>query len=241
MRLSKICKPTCVLLRRTLYDSLKLTSLFVFYSGEHSTTTQYLQVYLCSTQENTLRLSKIDKSTFVLLLRRTLYNSPKYARLVVFYSEEHFTTTQYLQVYLCSTQENTLRLSKICKSSCVLLRRTLYNYPISSSLLMFHSGEHFKTIQNQQVCLCSTTQQNTLQLPNICKSTCVLLRRTLYNYQFLQDYLCSTQENTLQLPNICMSTCVLLPRRTLHNYPISASLFVNRTLHSKSSILVTSH
>ena len=99
---------------------------------------------LCSTQmfaqtqENTLR-------------------HPKSASLFVFYSREHFATIRNLQAYLCSTQENTLRLSEIDKSTCVLLRRTLYNYPISASLFVF------------------STQENTLQLSNICESTCVLL------------------------------------------------------------------
>ena len=109
----------CLLrLRRTLYDI------------------QNLQVYLCSTQENTLRLSEICKPTCV-LLRRTLYDSLKLTSLLVFYSGEHFTTIQYLRVYLCYTQENTLQLPKIDMSTCVLLRRTLYNYPISASLFVF--------------------------------------------------------------------------------------------------------
>ena len=70
------------------------------------------------TQENTLR-------------------HPKSAGLFVFYSREHFATIRNLQAYLCSTQENTLRLSEIDKSTCVLLRRTLYDYPISASLFVF--------------------------------------------------------------------------------------------------------
>ena len=41
---------------------------------------------------------------------------------------------QNLQVYLCSTQENTLQLSETCKSTFVLLRRTLYDSPKSASL-----------------------------------------------------------------------------------------------------------
>ena len=105
-------------------------------------------------------------------------------------------TIQYQQVYLCSTQENTLGLPNICKSTCVLLRRTLYNSPISASLLVF-------------------PQENTLQLPNICKSTCVPIAENFTTSKYLQVYLYSSQENTLQLSNICMSTCVLL-RRTLY-------------------------
>ena len=105
-------------------------------------------------EENTLQLPNICKSNCV-LLSRTLYNYPKSASLIVFYSVEHFTTTQYLQVYLCSTQENTLQL------------------PISARLLVFYSGEHFTTTQYLHVYLCSTTQENTSQLPNICKSVCV--------------------------------------------------------------------
>ena len=75
----------------------------MFYSGEHFTTTNFCK-------------------TTCVLLRRTLYNYPISACLLVFYCPgEHFTTTQYLQVCLCS-----------------LLRRTLYNYPISASLLVFY-------------------------------------------------------------------------------------------------------
>ena len=99
---SKICKSICVLLKRTLCDYPKSASLLVFYSGEHFTTLWNWQVYLCSTQENTLQLPNICKSTYV-PLRRTLYNYPISACLLVFYYPgEHFTTTQYLQVCLCT-------------------------------------------------------------------------------------------------------------------------------------------
>ena len=119
LQLPNICKSTSVLLRRTL------------------TTIQNRQVYLCSTQENTLQLPNICKSVCVL------------------------------------TQENTLQLSNICESTCVILRRTLYNYPKLTCLHVFYSGEHFTTTQYLHVYLCSTTQENTSQLPNICKSVCV--------------------------------------------------------------------
>ena len=111
--------------------SLKFIMFYSKYcsdSGEHFTTIQNWQVYLCSTQENTLRLPKNCKSTSV--LRRTLYTYSIYASLLMFYSGEHLTTIQYLQVCLCS-----------------LLRITLYSYPISASLLIFYSGEHFITTQ----------------------------------------------------------------------------------------------
>ena len=57
---------------------------------------------LCSTQN----FSLTQENTF---------RHPKSASLLVFYSGEHFTTIQNLQVYFCSTQENTLRQSKIIK------------------------------------------------------------------------------------------------------------------------------
>ena len=181
------------------------------------------------------------------------------SKFIMFSSKFIVFSSKFIMFYsnVCSDSGEHFTTSKICKSICVLLKRTLCDYPKSASLLVFYSGEHFTTLWNWQVYLCST-QENTLRLSNICKSICVILRRTLYNYPKLiclhvfysgehfttlrnwHVYMCSTQENTLQLPNICMSTCVLLPRRTLHNYPISASLFVYRTLHSKSSILVTS-
>ena len=74
-----------------------------------------LRSLLCSTQ------------SFALTQENT-FRHPKSASLLVFYSGEHFTTIQNLQVYLCSTQENTLRQSKISKFDCVPLRRTIYNY-----------------------------------------------------------------------------------------------------------------
>ena len=74
-----------------------------------------LRSLLCSTQN----FSLTQENTF---------RHPKSASLLVFYSGEHFTTIQNLQVYLCSTQENTLRQSKISKFDCVPLRRTIYNY-----------------------------------------------------------------------------------------------------------------
>ena len=87
---------------------------------------------------------------------------------------------------------NSFRIPKNSTQKFFLLRRTLYNYPKLTCLHVFYSGEHFTTLRNWHVYMCST-QENTLQLPNICKSVCVL-----------------TQENTLQLSNICESTSVLL-------------------------------
>ena len=78
------------------------------------------------------------------LTQENTFQHPKSASLLVFYSGEHFTTIRNLQVYLCSTQENTLRQSKISKFDCVPLRRTIYNYQkLTSPLVFYYSREQF--------------------------------------------------------------------------------------------------
>jgi hypothetical protein len=160
-----LCSPTYVLLEAyyvllEVYCVLLKTSIFpkfVMFSSKFIVfSSKFIMFYsnVCSDSGEHFTTSKICKSICV-LLKRTLCNYPKSASLLVFYSGEHFTTLWNWQVYLCSTQENTLRLSNICESICVILRRTLYNYPKLTCLHVFYSGEHSTTTQYLQVCLCS--------------------------------------------------------------------------------------
>ena len=114
----------------------------------------------------------VFSSKFIVFSSKLIVFSPEvyYVLLKIFlWLRRTLSDIQNQQVYLCSTQENTLQLSKTCKSIYVLLRRTLYDSPKSASLIVFHSGEQYTTIKNWQVHMCSTTQENSLHLkkPNL--------------------------------------------------------------------------
>merc|ERR1712242_395675 len=54
----------------------------------------------------------VFSSKFIMFYSNVCSDSGEHfaAGLIVFYSREHFTTIQHLQVYLCYTEENTLHV-----------------------------------------------------------------------------------------------------------------------------------
>ena len=140
-----------VLLKTSIFKKYIMFSLkFIVFSSKFIVFSSKFIVFSSKFIMFSLKFIVFSSEVYYVLLKKfpltqeNTFRHPKSASLLVFYSGEHFTTIRNLQVYLCSTQENTLRQSKISKFDCVPLRRTIYNYQKLTSLLVFYySREQF--------------------------------------------------------------------------------------------------